>query len=298
MHANILVVEDDDINYLVLQKILSIDYTVQRCVSGFACIEYCELHHPDVILMDVEMPGLNGLETCQALKARSDTKDIPVIFVTSYHQDHEQTKCWQAGASDFVIKPVNALTLRHRVAAQVKLKNQHTQLEAMAFVDGLTQVYNRHYLNSEFDKRLSYAKRNETAFALVIADIDCFKKYNDFYGHLKGDKCLTQVAQLIQSNLFRGEDAIVRYGGDEFVCIVPQVSIYGLETLTNKLQSRIKEAYIIHEGSELGYITLSIGAVYSDVVIETNGQRWLQAVNELLCLSKKNGRNCVTIKEL
>ncbi|NOU50413.1 diguanylate cyclase [Pseudoalteromonas sp. JBTF-M23] len=298
MHANILVVEDDDINFLVIHKILSSNYTVERCVSGDDCIKFCESKTPDVILMDVEMPGLDGLETCKVLKNRDVTKDIPVIFVTSHREDHEQTLCWQAGGSDFVIKPVNALTLLHRVGAQVKLQYQYKKLKKMVFVDGLTQVYNRHYLTSELVKRLSYAKRNGTAFSLLMADIDWFKKYNDFYGHLTGDECLKQVAQIIETNHLRGEDAVVRYGGEEFVCIMPQVDKYGLETLTNKLKQRIEEAYISHEGSPFGNITLSIGGVYSNSVSNVDDEKWLQAADEQLYLSKQSGRNCITIKEL
>ncbi|MBD1581934.1 GGDEF domain-containing response regulator [Pseudoalteromonas sp. S16_S37] len=298
MRANILVVEDDDINFLVIQKILSSSYIVERCVSGYDCIKFCEAKIPDVILMDVEMPGLNGLETCKALKNKESTKDIPVIFVTSHHEDNEQTMCWQAGGSDFVIKPVNALTLQHRVDAQVKLQSQYAKLKSMAFIDGLTQVYNRHYLTSELEKRLSYAKRNGTAFSLFMADIDRFKKYNDFYGHLKGDECLKQVAQLIETNHSRGEDAVVRYGGEEFVCIMPQVDKHGLETLTSKLKQRIENASIPHDGSPFGRITLSIGGVYSNVVSDANDQKWLQVADEQLYISKESGRNCVTIKEL
>ncbi|CAM4128894.1 GGDEF domain-containing response regulator [Pseudoalteromonas byunsanensis] len=294
----ILIVEDDEINYLVLESILSKSYRTARCASGLECMEYCQSHQPDIILMDVEMPVMNGLETCKLLKQSDFTKDIPIIFVTSHHQDHEQTRCWQAGGSDFVIKPVNALTLMHRVEAQVRLLHQHRQLKSMAFIDGLTQVYNRHYLTSELDKRLSYAKRNRTAFSLIMADIDWFKKYNDFYGHIKGDECLKRVAQLIKCNHHRGEDAVVRYGGEEFVCIMPQVDRHGLEKLSCALKQRIQEANLPHEASKFGYVTLSIGGVYSDSVRQCNGQKWLEAADEQLYLSKNKGRNEISIKEL
>ncbi|WP_105169469.1 GGDEF domain-containing response regulator [Pseudoalteromonas sp. T1lg23B] len=296
--TDILIVEDDDINYLVLEKILSQSYEVTRCASGLECMEYCQSHQPDIILMDVEMPDMDGLETCKLLKQSDLTKDIPIIFVTSHHQDHEQTRCWQAGGCDFVIKPVNALTLMHRVEAQVRLLHQHRQLKAMAFIDGLTQVYNRHYLTSELDKRLSYAKRNRTAFSLIMTDIDWFKKYNDFYGHVKGDECLKHVAQLIKCNHHRGEDAVVRYGGEEFVCIMPQVNKHGLETLCSSLKQRIQSAQLPHEGSKYGYVTLSIGGVYSDCVSQCSGQKWLEAADEQLYLSKSKGRNEISIKEL
>lgn len=298
MRANILVVEDDELNYLVIHKILASHYCVERCISGYDCLQFCESNLPDVILMDVEMPGLNGLDTCKALKKSEATKDIPVIFVTSHHEDHKQTECWQAGGSDFVTKPVNALTLFHRVDAQVKLQRHYAHLKSMAFIDGLTQVYNRHYLTSELEKRLSYAKRNGTAFSLIIADIDWFKNYNDFYGHLKGDECLKQVAQLIEGNHSRGEDAVVRYGGEEFVCIMPQAGEHGLETLANKLIKRLEDAKIPHERSPFGHVTLSIGGVYSDVVQELDDQKWLQLADEQLYLAKARGRNCVSIKEL
>ncbi|OHU85097.1 MULTISPECIES: diguanylate cyclase [Pseudoalteromonas] len=296
--AEILIVEDDDINYLVLEKILSQSYRITRCTSGLQCMQYCQSKQPDIILMDVEMPEMDGLDTCKLLKHSDLTKDIPIIFVTSHHRDEEQTLCWQAGGCDFVVKPVNALTLMHRVKAQVQLLHQHRQLKKMAFIDGLTQIYNRHYLTSELDKCLSYAKRNGTAFSLIMADIDWFKKYNDFYGHVKGDECLKRVAQLIKSNHHRGADAVVRYGGEEFVCIMPQVDINGLTTLARGLKQSLQDARLPHEGSKFGFVTLSIGGIYSNCVRQASGQKWLEAADEQLYLSKNNGRNEISIKEL
>jgi diguanylate cyclase (GGDEF)-like protein len=296
--AQLLLVEDDELNALVLKTILSEEYDVACCASGEECITYCQSHLPDVILMDVEMPGMNGLETCKRLKKNTVTVDIPVIFVTSHHQDQEQTLCWEAGGSDFVVKPVNALTLKHRVAAQVKLTRQHELLKSMAFIDGLTGVYNRHYLTSELDKKLSYAKRNHDAFSLIMADIDWFKKYNDFYGHLKGDDCLKRVANIIKDNLLRGEDSVVRYGGEEFVCIVPQVDQHGLETLSAALNQCVYDADLQHESSPLGRITLSIGGVYSPEVTQTDGQVWLGSADKLLYRAKHSGKNQASIKEL
>ncbi|WP_016956636.1 diguanylate cyclase [Catenovulum agarivorans] len=295
---HLLIVEDDEINYLVLEKIFSDEYFVARCTSGIDCINYCNQHKPVVVLLDVGLPGLSGLDTCKLLKASNETADISVIFVTSHDNDDEQTQCWLAGGNDFVSKPVNALTIKHRVHAQFKYQQQKNELKKQAYVDGLTGVYNRRYLDCELSKKLSVAKRSASAFALLILDVDWFKLYNDHYGHLEGDRCLKKIATLIQQPLLRQSDSVSRYGGEEFVCILPQTDLVGAKLIAEQIQALIAQTNIQHQASPIGHVTTSIGITATHTVNETDPVVWINSADEALFLAKNNGRNCIKTAKL
>ncbi|WP_440906377.1 diguanylate cyclase (plasmid) [Catenovulum sp. SX2] len=295
---HLLIVEDDEINYLVLEKIFSDSYFVTRCTSGIDCINYCNQHKPEVVLLDVELPGLSGLDTCKLLKASNETSDIAVVFVTSHSNDEEQTQCWLAGGNDFVSKPVNALTIKHRVNAQFKYQQQKNELKKQAYIDGLTGVYNRRYLDSELSQKLSMAKRSASAFSLLIIDVDWFKLYNDQYGHLEGDRCLKKVAALIQQPLLRKSDSVSRYGGEEFVCILPQTDLVGAQLIAENIIKLMEQANIQHKASPNGYVTVSIGITGVYAVTEVDPIIWINTADEALFNAKNQGRNCIGISSL
>ena len=156
--AVILVVDDQPINIQVIYQILGGSYKILMATSGAQAIKVCTDSLPDLVLMDVLMPEQDGLETCRQMKAQETIADIPVIFVTAAQQQEEEDACWQAGAVDFIQKPVNANTLRHRVNAHLTLKKQSDLLRSLAFIDGLTHVYNRRYFDQFLQKQLAACK--------------------------------------------------------------------------------------------------------------------------------------------
>jgi len=290
-NATILVVDDQALNLQVMNAILSPTYNVLAATSGAKAIEICRRNLPDLILMDIIMPFQNGLDVCRELKADPAFSDIPIIFVTGLETTEEENSCWSAGGVDFIKKPINATTLKHRVHAHLQLKFQSDLLRNWAFVDGLTGAYNRRYFDDCYERKMKMAVRSGRELAVAMIDIDFFKKYNDHYGHLDGDDCLRSVATSLRNVMRRPNDIFSRYGGEEFACIMPETSREGASHMANKMLKAVRDAGIKHEVLEIGIVTVSIGVAY------TVGQK-LEATHDLLAIAderlysaKQEGRN-------
>lgn len=288
--AVILVVDDQPINIQLIYQILGAQYKILMATSGQQAIKVCTDSKPDLVLMDVMMPEQDGLETCQLMKANPDIFDIPIIFVTGAQQQEEEDACWQAGAVDFIQKPFNANTLRHRVHVHLTLKKQSDLLRSLAFIDGLTSVYNRRYFDQELIKQLASCKRQSTPLALLIIDIDHFKLFNDQFGHLAGDDALRKVAKTLSSSCARPQDLVARYGGEEFVAILPDTDAAGAEFIAKKMLQNIRQLHISHPTTEQGIITVSIGIAIADTTAGYDTHLTAQADKQLY-LTKQQGRN-------
>jgi len=288
--AVILVVDDQPINIQVIYQILGGDYKILMATSGEQAIKVCIESMPDLVLMDVMMPQQDGLETCRLMKAQDAIADIPVIFVTGLQQQEDEDACWQVGAVDFIQKPVNANTLRHRVNAHLTLKKQSDLLRSFAFVDGLTQVFNRRYFDQFLQKQLSACKRHSSPLALILIDIDHFKLYNDHLGHLAGDDALRRVAQVLKACCMRPNDLVARYGGEEFVAVLPDTPTEGAVAVAGKILAGIKEAAIAHPASEHGVISISMGIAIANPH-NAYAADITERADKQMYLTKQNGRN-------
>ncbi|GLX80385.1 diguanylate cyclase response regulator [Thalassotalea insulae] len=295
---HVLIVEDDDINFEVLKAMFNTENIIARSATGNDCISYCESRRPDIILMSISLPDITGLEICKILRSNKATADIIIVFITSNSDDETQLSCWNAGANDFVCKPVNLSTLKKRLEAQVKLFRQTQLFKELSHKDGLTGVFNRRYLDNELPKLLALANRNKIPFCVFMIDIDWFKLYNDCYGHLSGDSCLKKVALEISKHLNRGSDALCRYGGEEFVCLLPGTDTEGALKLANKLVKHIHSQLIEHKLSPLKYLSVSVGVAVTDVCENLNEKAWLTAADEALYQAKHKGRCSFAIKNL
>ena len=171
----------------------------------------------------------------------------------------KKRECWEAGAVDFIKKPINTETLFRRVRAHITLKLQHDLLNQKVFLDDLTKVFNRRYFDAHFSKMERSALREKVDYALLLIDIDYFKQYNDLYGHVQGDTVLNLVAQTITNSLQRPTDFVARYGGEEFVVVLPHTSTEGAICVADKIKKNIIDLKILHEYSEYGFVTISIG---------------------------------------
>ncbi len=295
--AVVLVVDDQPINIQVIYQILGNDYKVLMATSGEQAINVCTSSMPDLVLMDVMMPEQDGLQTCKLMKANDAIADIPVIFVTGVQQQADEDACWQAGAVDFIQKPFNANTLRHRVNAHLTLKKQSDLLRSMAFIDGLTSVFNRRYFDQVLPKQLSASRRRHSPLAILLIDIDHFKLFNDHLGHLAGDDALRRVAQALKACCYRPHDAVARYGGEEFVAVLPDTDAAGAVCVAEKMLSTVRELAITHPAAPLGIISISIGIAIADRETSYSSDVTERADSQLY-LAKKNGRNCYRLEPL
>ncbi|OKP30097.1 diguanylate cyclase [Serratia fonticola] len=296
----LLIVDDHPINIQMLYQAFSADHHVCMATNGKQALDVCLKQKPDLILLDIEMPDISGYEVCAQLKALTETKDIPVIFVTAHIDEETETRCFNEGGVDFISKPINRNTVRARVRTHLLLKAQSDLLRQLVYLDGLTEVHNRRYFDERLNQEWALAYRHQTSLSLIIVDIDFFKKYNDLYGHLAGDNCLRRIAKAIHHALKRPTDLVARYGGEEFACLLPDTGFIGAMAVAESIRLQIMELAIPHADSSTSpFISISLGVccrsaespgVLTDFLLQADAQ---------LYLAKKNGKNqtCGTFLE-
>lgn len=296
----LLIVDDHPINIQVLYQAFSADHQVCMATSGKQALEVCLMQKPDLVLLDIEMPDISGYEVCAQLKKLPETRDTPVIFVTAHIDEETETRCFNAGAVDFISKPINRNTVRARVRTHLLLKAQSDLLRQLAYRDGLTEVYNRRYFDERLNLEWKLAERNHAQLSLIIIDVDFFKKYNDFYGHLAGDDCLRRVAKTVQLALKRPTDLISRYGGEEFACLLPNTELSGAIAVAETIREHILELRIPHADSAvLPFVSVSLGVCCRREGSLHGLDDFLKQADAQLYQAKKNGKNqtCGTFLE-
>lgn len=291
--CNILIVDDEPISRLLLESILEVEFHCTTVDSGSDAISYCAEALPDLVLLDMNMPDIGGLDVCTALKDSPETEDIPVIFVTSTMDIESENACWEVGASDFVMKPVNASTLIHRVKTHLQNKLRTEYLENMTFHDQLTGLYNRMYLTKEIPLLIKQVARDKGSLGVIMLDIDYFKLFNDTYGHLEGDLCLQKVAKIVSETVKRPKDAVIRFGGEEFLIILPYIDRIGTKLVANQLVEAVTEAKIPHEKGIGNCVSVSAGfAVWNATeVVEDDLISLIEDADISLFEAKELGRN-------
>ncbi|MFA3778311.1 diguanylate cyclase [Yersinia sp. 1652 StPb PI] len=288
----ILIVDDHPINIQMLYQAFSSDYHVCMATSGKQALDVCISQHPDLILLDIEMPGMNGFEVCARLKASPDTQDIPVIFVTAHIDEETETRCFSEGAVDFISKPINRNTVRARVKTHLLLKAQSDLLRQLVYLDGLTEVHNRRYFDKQLELEWKLSNRNQTPLSMIMIDVDFFKKYNDLYGHQAGDDCLRSIAKVIREALRRPADLVARYGGEEFVCLLPDTELAGAMDMAETIRLQILEQKIQHSGSTVyPFVSISLGVCCKENQSIGMSTALLRQTDLQLYQAKKNGRN-------
>ena len=218
--AIILIVDDAPANIQVLAACLKDDYHIKVATDGVRCLTLAKSEpKPDLILLDISMPGMDGYEVCKKLKSDISTNGIPVIFVTAMDSDNDEELGLKLGAIDYITKPIRPAIVRARVASQIIIKQQSDALRDMALRDYLTGLFNRHYLMEVASQKISRAIRHQQPLALIMLDIDHFKQVNDQHGHQVGDAVLEAIAAILQEKS-RAEDVVARFGGEEFVILL------------------------------------------------------------------------------
>jgi diguanylate cyclase (GGDEF)-like protein len=274
-NAIILIVDDNPTNLSILSLALKqAGYRVRVAPDGETALAQLQEEQPDLILLDIQMPGIDGFETCLKLKANPLTREIPVIFITASADVESKVRGLSVGAVDYIIKPfqheevlarvkvhLTLLFLNRKVQEQsIALQQANQTLHRLANLDGLTGVANRRRFDEYIDQEWRRLAREQGYLSLILCDIDYFKNYNDCYGHQAGDDCLKLVAQTISSVSQRPADLVARYGGEEFAIILPRTPPEGALHLAESIRRNVKELEIHHAASKIGSsVTLSLG---------------------------------------
>ncbi|WP_083749033.1 diguanylate cyclase [Pelomonas sp. KK5] len=295
----LLLVDDQPVNIQALHQVFAADCQVLMATSGAQALALCRERQPDLLLLDVQMPGMDGFELCARLKADAALSHIAVIFVTSIDAPEQETRALEAGAADFISKPFNPAVVHARVRAQLTIKLQADLLREMAFVDGLTGVHNRRHFDARLLAEEQRARRGRSGLAVLLADVDYFKRYNDSYGHLAGDDCLRRVARAMKSCLHRPTDVIARYGGEEFGCLLPETDLAGALAVAGKMEQAVRGLAMVHEQSEVApVITISLGVAVLESGLRGEPGALVRLADEQLYAAKAAGRGRVCARAL
>ena len=291
----ILVVDDQKDNVELLCQILEdADFNVIPSYNGKEAIIAAEKELPDVILLDIHMPEMDGYEACKILKQNSLTSQIPIVFLTANTAEESVVKGLNLGAYDYVTKPFNEKELLARIKVMARIRASEQKAETMALTDPLTELYNRRFLMQKFEEEISRAKREKKALSCLMLDVDHFKNINDTYGHDAGDEVLKRIAACLKENL-RGYDAIVRYGGEEFVVLLPNTEKESAVAVGEKIRIKVAEEKI-KSGVHTISITISIGVFGSkgESLLES-AEEYISCADKALYLAKNTGRNKVVL---
>ena len=296
----ILVVDDMTTTLLLIHDLLKDTYEVKIAKSGTKALEILNAPNDiDLILLDVEMPDINGYEVCKILKNNEQTKNIPVIFVTARNSEEDEEYGLNLGAIDYITKPFNKAIVKLRIKNYLDLKIKNDMLEKLSMYDGLTNIRNRRYFDETFEKTFSEIKRDKKSLAVLMIDIDFFKPYNDNYGHGQGDETLRKVAKALEKTIKRASDFVARYGGEEFVILLKDINKDGVEAVANNLLNAVRELKITHEFSKIeNYVTVSIGVSYYNSSSDITKLELLLKADETLYNVKNSGRNNFAILEV
>ena len=293
----IVIIDDMPINIRILQAVLAREFDVCFATSGPEGLELVARERPDLVLLDIMMPDMDGYEVCGRLKADPVMAQIPVIFVSALDDDADEAKGLRCGAVDYLTKPLVPAIALARVKAHVELKRLRDRLELMSITDALTGVTNRRGFDACLGREWQRAARNRVALSLLMADIDFFKLYNDHYGHLVGDTCLRRVAQALAETVSRPADLVARYGGEEFVALLPDTDAGGALVLAEKMRSQIQALAIPHAVSPIaGCATVSFGVATLIPESRDDPSYLILQADEALYQAKEQGRNRVVAR--
>jgi len=291
----VLIVDDDRLNIQVLGNLLKDEFDVVVALNADEAMERIINSGPHIILLDIQMPGMDGFEFIEKIKRDPESKDIPVIFLSGMVSEEDEKKGLEMGAVDYITKPFRPAVVKARLRNQLELKRQRDLLSRLSSLDGLTGIHNRRRFDEFFHHEWRRAGRTGQALSLIMFDIDYFKPYNDNYGHVAGDETLKEVATAISRSMERGTDFTARYGGEEFVCVLPDTDEEGAAQVAERVRVNIQALSIPHSFSEVSSaITISAGVATarpSDSGITP--VQLMENADRALYSAKKNGRNQV-----
>ncbi|MDD2758825.1 MAG: diguanylate cyclase [Methylomonas sp.] len=302
----ILIADDSRlIRQLVTECLKDFGHDLAYAEDGGQCLEYIANNDVDLVLMDIEMPELNGIDATKAIRELKKEDWFPIVFLTTRDEDKTFASGILAGGDAYLLKPINPLRLQHTIIAleriyvmrrklqraQQEMQKLNQELERLSYFDQLTGLANRRNFDQTLERQFALARRNKSPLSLIICDVDFFKIYNDSYGHQRGDDCLGKVGKALGSQVRRGCDLACRYGGEEFTVILPETNLMGARVIAENVRQAVYEQAIPHCGSKVAdRVSLSLGvATYTGQYLQ--GSELLKAADEALYRAKENGRN-------
>lgn len=292
--AVILVVDDEVSNIELLSAALEDEYEICFATSGEEALELARSVLPDLILLDVLMPDMDGYAVCQQIKADPLLADVPVIFTTALGEQEAEVKGLELGAVDYVAKPISPVIVRARVRNHIEMKRMRDQLAELAVTDALTGLGNRRRLEQALKQEVGRLTRSTANLSIIMLDIDFFKQFNDTYGHIAGDRCIIMVAATLNRAVRRAADLAARYGGEEFACVLPNTSHEEAMAIARNIRDRVLALSIPHEGSKAApYVTVSVGVATAACSQGIDPINWIRAADGQLYQAKARGRNNV-----
>jgi diguanylate cyclase (GGDEF)-like protein len=328
----ILLADDDKVIRVVLREFLEKEgYQVMEVTNGKECLEAFLTVKPDLVMLDAMMPVMDGFACCKQLiqiaknnlalaLANFDTdgaslgntvisklwERTPILMITALQDPESVDRVFEAGASDFVTKPIHLAVLRQRVRRLLQQAQLHKQVEAankalqhLAHVDGLTNIANRRRFNDYLNSQWLTLASERSPLSLILCDIDFFKLYNDKYGHLAGDMCLQKVGTVLKETVQNPQYLVARYGGEEFAVIMPNTKMGGAVHFAAAMQAGVRELEIIHEPSTVSqYITVSLGVATTVPTFESQPSALILEADNALYKAKAEGRNRIIVKQM
>ncbi len=303
----ILLVEDSaTLRHAMSQHISEAGHIPLIARSGEEALQLLEDTPVDLIIMDVEMPGLNGFETTRLIREWLGDHWIPIIFVTGKNEDESYREGIEAGGDDYLIKPVSPIIIKAKIRAMARIAEMRDQLnqlnaelEALSQLDSLTQILNRRTFNEQANRHWLMAVRHQTPTSVLMIDVDHFKPYNDHYGHPAGDRCLKEITQAIKSCLQRPSDLLGRYGGEEFIALLPETNLAGARHIGQCINRAIREIALEHRHSPVAnYVTVSIGGATCNHSMGHTLEEVIKNADRALYKIKHNGRDSALVEEV
>lgn len=290
----VLIVDDEVSNIEILSAALEDDYDVCFATSGTEVYDLLRSVTPDLVLLDVLMPGTNGYEICRYIKADALLADIPIIFTTALGDEGAELEGLALGAIDYITKPISPPIVQARVRNHLEMKRMRDQLATLAVTDALTGLGNRRQLEQSLKREAERLSASGGNLSVIILDIDFFKRFNDLYGHALGDRCIVQVAATLHRAARRAADVTVRYGGEEFACVLPDIDHAEVMAIADTISARISALGIPHGASETApFVTVSVGVATAPCTPDIQPEAWVAAADTQLYLAKNAGRNRV-----
>ena len=327
--VNVLIVDDSSYNLYALEEILSSNgINILKASSGNEALNLMLDKDIAIVLLDVQMPDMNGFEVAEIMRSYEKTRNIPIIFITGINKEEDYIfRGYECGAVDYIYKPIKNEILKSKVKVFINLHNQrqvitnqnfmlkdqidelnktkkkleeaNERLWEMANLDGLTMIPNRRSFDIKLSEEFKRMKRDRKPLSLMMIDIDYFKKYNDHYGHIKGDDVLKDVANMLDKAVKRPGDFVARYGGEEFVVLLPDTILEGAKFLSIRIMQELQAMKIEHNKSEMSkYLTVSIGiSVLGSDDRKTTPQQLVNKADIALYIAKNKGRNRIEVHE-
>lgn len=297
----IVAVDDDLVSRMVLRgAVEAIGHDCLVAEDGDQAWRLIRACHPDVVITDWVMPGTDGLQLCRLIRGQQAEAYTYIILATSLGERDHVLKGMEAGADDYLTKPLDAYDLEARLVAAKRVTSLHaelaryrTELARLACTDALTQLRNRLSLSDDLTKLHARSRRYRRGYSLAMCDVDFFKKYNDTHGHQSGDEALRSVAAVLTAQTRQG-DSIYRYGGEEFLLVLPEQSASSATEAAERIRRAVESLGISHPaGTSAGVITVSVGVATYNCAGHTTSEDLLEEADHALYYAKSNGRNRV-----